>query len=64
MSSTTSILSLENPARDFLNANYKKEDLQKQCRELGFTKVWVTKDKLIDNDFREISIIMNSCIRK
>ena len=48
MSSAASILSLENPTRDFLNANYKKEDLQKQCRELGFTKVWVTKDKLID----------------
>ena len=48
MSSAASILSLENRTRDFLNANYKKEDLQKQCRELGFTKVWVTKDKLID----------------
>ena len=48
MSSTASILSLENPTRDFLHANYKKEELQKQCRELGFTKVWVTKNELID----------------
>ena len=48
MSRPASILTLENPTRDFIHANYKKEDLQKQCRELGISKVWVNKDKLID----------------
>ena len=34
--------------KEFLDTNFKKAELQKQCRELGFTKIWVTKDELID----------------
>ena len=48
MTTNASIPSLENPTREFLNANYKKEDLQKHCRDLGFSRVWVNKDQLID----------------
>ena len=48
MSSTENNVTLENPTRELLNDNYKKTDLQKICREMGFTKVWYTKDRLID----------------
>ena len=48
MSNTINISTLENPTREFLHANYKKDDLQKHCRDLGFPKVWVKKDQLID----------------
>ena len=48
MATTVSVLSLENPTREFLHTNFKKEDLQKHCRDLGFSRVWVNKDKLID----------------
>ena len=48
MTSNASIQSLDNPTREFLHKNYKKEDLQKHCRDLGFSRVWVKKDKLID----------------
>lgn len=36
------------PTREFLDNNYRKPDLQKRCRELGFTNVWVSKSQLID----------------
>ena len=48
MTTNASTPSLENPTREFLHANYKKEDLQKHCRDLDFSRVWVNKDKLID----------------
>lgn len=41
-------VSLENPTWEFLNSNYRKTELQKHCRDIGITKVWVTKDKLIE----------------
>ena len=37
-----------NPTREYFNVNFTKPELQRQCRELGLSKVWVTKDKLID----------------
>ncbi|KAK3881613.1 hypothetical protein Pcinc_013959 [Petrolisthes cinctipes] len=40
--------SLQYPTREFLNTNFHKSDLQKRCRELGLTKVWVNKEQLID----------------
>lgn len=39
--------SLELPTREFLESLIKV-DLQKRCRELGITKIWVNKDQLID----------------
>ena len=36
------------PTREFLNNNFHKADLQKRCRELGLTKIWVNKDQLIE----------------
>ncbi|KAK3852968.1 hypothetical protein Pcinc_040466 [Petrolisthes cinctipes] len=39
--------SLRFPTRDYLEKTFNKPDLQKWCRELGLTKVWVTKDELI-----------------
>ena len=48
MSSLENPVTLENPTREFLNKNFKKTDLQKICREMGITKVWYTKDRLID----------------
>lgn len=41
-------MSLNNPTWEFLHSNYRKAELQKHCREIGITKVWVTKEKLID----------------
>ena len=35
------------PTRESLN-RFHKADLQKRCRELGLTKIWVTKDQLIN----------------
>lgn len=40
--------SLLNPTWNYLHENFTKIELQKQCRELGLTKIWVTKEKLID----------------
>ena len=40
--------SLQFPTREYLEKNVNKPDLQKRCRELGLTKVWVTKDELIN----------------
>ena len=48
MSSSETLPTLENPTREFLNTNYKKTELQKYCRDIGITKVWYTKDKIID----------------
>ena len=45
---TSSQPSLQNPTREYLRANFKKTELQKHCRELGFTKVWETKEKLVE----------------
>ncbi len=35
------------PTREYLNNNFTKAALQKRCRELGLTKIWVTKYQLI-----------------
>ena len=48
MSPSNSIVSLENPTWEFLHSNYRKSELQKHCRDIGITRVWVTKEKLID----------------
>jgi len=40
--------SFQNLTRDYLLKNYRKIDLQKFCRELGYTRIWETKEKLID----------------
>ena len=40
--------SLENPTWDYLFNNLNKIQLQKHCRSLGLTKVWTTKEKLVD----------------
>ena len=48
MSSTNNTVSLENPTWDFLHSNFRKAELQKRCLDIGITKVWVTKEKLID----------------
>ena len=39
---------LANPTWEYLFHNHTKSVLQKRCRELGFTKIWVNKDKLVD----------------
>ena len=48
MASSENPPSLDNPTWEFLHSNYRKTDLQKHCREIGITKVFVTKEKLID----------------
>ena len=48
MSSLNRDLSLNNPTWEYLHSNFRKAELQKHCRDLGMTKVWVTKEKLID----------------
>ena len=48
MSTTENTVSLENPTWEFLHSNFRKAELQKHCRDIGITKVWVTKEKLID----------------
>ena len=40
--------SLENPTREYLLSHFKKTELQKRCLELGITKVWVTKEMLVE----------------
>lgn len=40
--------SLANPSWNYLQETYTKLELQNHCREIGLTKVWVTKEKLID----------------
>ena len=40
--------SLENPTWDYLFHNFTKPQLQKHCRQLGLSKIWQTKEKLID----------------
>ena len=40
--------SLENPTWDYLFNNFNKIQLQKHCRSLGLTRIWTTKDKLVD----------------
>lgn len=40
--------SLTNPTWEYLHSNFRKIELQKHCRELGLTKIWVTKANLID----------------
>lgn len=37
----------EHLIRDFLNKTFNKTDLEKKCRELGLTRIWVTKNELI-----------------
>ena len=46
--------SLQLPTREYLEKNFNKPDLQKRCRELGLTKVWVTKDELITMILRQL----------
>ena len=48
MSIQNNAVTLENPTWDFLHNNFRKSELQKHCRDIGITKVWVTKEKLID----------------
>ncbi|XP_068211709.1 bone marrow stromal antigen 2-like [Palaemon carinicauda] len=48
MASTNQNLSLDNPTWEYLHSNFRKAELQKHCRDLGITKVWVTKEKLVD----------------
>ena len=48
MASLNTSVSLQNPTWEYLNSNYTKIDLQKHCREIGITQIWVTKEKLID----------------
>ena len=46
--STDSGPSLQNPTWQYLHENFTKIQLQKHCRELGLTKIWVLKEKLIN----------------
>ena len=39
--------SWQSPTKKFLE-QHKKSDLQKRCRDMGLTKVWVKKEQLID----------------
>ena len=48
MSNPNNAISLENPTSEYLHDNYNKVQLQKHCREIGITKVYVTKAKLIE----------------
>ena len=40
--------SIENPTREYLLKNFTKIQLQKHCRQMGISQIWVTKDKLAD----------------
>ena len=42
------------PTREYLD-QFTKTDLQKRCRELGLTKVWVNKNELIDMILNKIA---------
>ena len=48
MSNPNNAISLENPTSEYLHDNYNKVQLQKYCREIGITKVYVTKAKLVE----------------
>ena len=37
-----------NPTFEYFNKNFTKLELQKECRERGLNKIWVTKDRLIE----------------
>ena len=39
---------LQNPTREYLQENYTKPQLQKQCQLLGLRSIWVRKDDLVD----------------
>ncbi|KAK4329225.1 hypothetical protein Pmani_000452 [Petrolisthes manimaculis] len=40
--------SLDCPTREYLDKNFLKSDLQKRCRELGVTSIWISKSQLIE----------------
>ena len=46
--SDSSLLSLENPTREYLCNNFTKSQLQKHCQQLGLQKVLVNKVELVD----------------
>ena len=48
MSNTSEAISLDNPTREYLLGNFNKVQLQKHCRDIGITKVYVTKEKLVE----------------
>ena len=48
MPSQNQALSLDNPTWEYLHNNFRRTELQKHCREIGITKVYVTKVKLIE----------------
>ena len=48
MSNPNNVISLENPTPEYLNSNFNKVQLQKHCRDIGITKVYVTKAKLVE----------------
>ena len=39
---------LQNPSKEFLQENFTKPQLQKQCQLLGLRNIWVRKNELID----------------
>ena len=39
---------MDNPTREYLLGNFNKVQLQKHCRDIGITKVYVTKEKLVE----------------
>jgi len=52
-------MSLQNPTRSYLNENFTKPQLQKHCRELGLTKIWVNKEQLIDMIMEKHQLSLN-----
>ena len=48
MPQSNNAVSLENPTHEYLLRNFNKLQLQKHCRDIGITKVWVTKEKLVE----------------
>ena len=48
MSTSNIAISLENPTREYLLDSFNKVQLQKHCRDIGITKVYVTKEKLAE----------------
>ena len=48
MSNQNNVISLENPTPEYLHGNFNKVQLQKHCRDIGITKVYVTKAKLVE----------------
>ncbi len=55
-------LTTQFPTREYLIKNFSKPDLQKRCRELGLTKIWVTKDQLFNMKIHNTQIINDSQI--